>query len=222
MTNVDVTNVDVTNAVNTAMILCGGRSSRMGRDKCWLPVGEITLLRLVCDRVAEVVNAAEIIVVAAADQHLPSLPEHITIVRDTQFHQGPLAGIAQGLSVLHERFGSKAVTFVTACDAVALQPNVIRFLFQHLGLHDAAVPVAVDRQGQQQQYPLCAVYRTRLYQLAVDLLNSGERRARSLANNCHTAFIPTTDLASVDPGLLSLSNLNSPEDYHRFVQQSDR
>ena len=192
----------------------------MGQDKCWLPVRDRTMLQLVCERVAQVVDANKIIVVAAVGQQIPSLSEAVTIIRDTQFDQGPLAGIAQGLALLHDQFGSEAVTFVTACDAAMLQPDVIRFLFHHLGLHDAAVPVAVDGQGIQQQYPLCAVYRTRMYRVAMDLLNSGERRARCLANNSSsTIFISTRDLSAVDPGLLSLCNLNSMEDYHRFFGQ---
>ena len=52
-----------------AVVLCGGHSRRMGRDKAWLPFGEVTLLEHVAERVAPLVD--ELVVVARAGQRVP-------------------------------------------------------------------------------------------------------------------------------------------------------
>src|SRR3954470_12815150 len=79
-----------------AIILCGGKSSRMGRDKASLPFGSETMLQRVVRLIGEVVPAETTVVVASATQELPPLPPRIRIVRDEQAYRGPLAGLAVG------------------------------------------------------------------------------------------------------------------------------
>ncbi len=52
-----------------ALVLCGGRSTRMGRDKASLPFGEETMLERVVHRLED--HVAEIVVVARPGQDLP-------------------------------------------------------------------------------------------------------------------------------------------------------
>ncbi|HUR55514.1 MAG TPA: NTP transferase domain-containing protein, partial [Gemmataceae bacterium] len=60
------------------IVLCGGRSSRMGRAKAWLPFGGETMLQRVVRVVGEVVSP--VVVVAAAGQDVPPLPVGVRIV----------------------------------------------------------------------------------------------------------------------------------------------
>ncbi|MEY3228037.1 MAG: putative molybdenum cofactor guanylyltransferase, partial [Planctomycetota bacterium] len=79
-----------------AILLCGGRSTRMGRDKSRLPFGDDTLLLRVLRRVAEglqkVCDAPQIVVVSAADQVVEQLPAGVRTVVDTEPCEGPLRG----------------------------------------------------------------------------------------------------------------------------------
>ena len=63
-----------------AIVLCGGRSSRMGRAKAWLPWFGLTLIEHVVTQLAQVVD--EVIVVTSASLDLPSLPARIVRDRD--------------------------------------------------------------------------------------------------------------------------------------------
>ena len=67
-----------------AIILCGGRSSRMGLPKLSLPFGpELMLPRVVrLVRAGLGLAATPIVVVAAPDQELPPLPVDVRVVRD--------------------------------------------------------------------------------------------------------------------------------------------
>ena len=60
---------------NGAIVLCGGRSNRMGRDKATLPFGPECMLQRVVRLLAEVVELSKIVVVAAAGQNAVSTTE---------------------------------------------------------------------------------------------------------------------------------------------------
>ncbi|RME40999.1 MAG: molybdenum cofactor guanylyltransferase, partial [Planctomycetota bacterium] len=62
------------------LVLCGGRSRRMGRDKAWLPFGPETLLQRMVRIVGEV--ASPLLVAARPDQELPHLPPEVRAVHD--------------------------------------------------------------------------------------------------------------------------------------------
>jgi molybdopterin-guanine dinucleotide biosynthesis protein A len=77
------------------IVLCGGKSSRMGTSKALLPFGSETMLQRVVRLLGEVV--APIVVVAAVDQALPALPQGTIVTRDEHEGRGPLEGLRAGL-----------------------------------------------------------------------------------------------------------------------------
>jgi molybdopterin-guanine dinucleotide biosynthesis protein A len=193
-----------------AIILCGGASSRMGRDKALLPFGpDEVLLQRVVRLVGQVVANESMVCVAAAGQELPKLPEGVTVVRDRERHAGPLAGLAAGLSAVA---GRASVVFATGCDAPLLQPALVSRLFDMLGENDVAAP----HEGGH-FHPLPAVYRTDLQPICVSLLAAGERSLVSLIERCRTLRVPAEALRDVDPELASLASCNTDEDYRRSL-----
>ncbi|MFQ5587132.1 MAG: molybdenum cofactor guanylyltransferase, partial [Thermodesulfobacteriota bacterium] len=129
----------------SAIILTGGKSSRMGRPKALLLFdGEPLIVHMV--RTLERLFA-ETIVVAAPEQALPPLP--VMLVRDEVAYQGPVGGIHYGL-----RATSREIGFVTSCDVPFLNPPLISYLTRQISSYDVVVPYW---QGRFQ--PLHAVYR---------------------------------------------------------------
>ena len=78
------------------IILCGGKSSRMGYSKAILPFGPELMLQRVVRLLSEVVSP--IVVVAAPTQELPPFPSDVLIARDQREGRGPLEGLLAGLS----------------------------------------------------------------------------------------------------------------------------
>ncbi|HLQ46686.1 MAG TPA: NTP transferase domain-containing protein, partial [Planctomycetaceae bacterium] len=117
------------------IVLCGGKSSRMGRPKLSLPFGSELLLPRVVRILREVVSP--VVVVAAPDQLVPPLPSNVLIVRDEQEYLGPLAGMEAGLRALADAVD---VAFVSACDVPLLRPEFIAEMVRRLGSHELAVP----------------------------------------------------------------------------------
>jgi molybdopterin-guanine dinucleotide biosynthesis protein A len=185
------------------VILCGGRSSRMGRPKAWLPFGSEPLLGRMVRRLSEAVDP--LVVVAAPDQDVPQTPPEVAIVRDPEEGRGPLQGIAVGLAALR---GRADAAYITSCDAPFLQPAFVRRLVELIGDHAICVPRVGDFH-----HPLAAVYRVEVADLAARLLAEGRPRPFFLFAAAPTRVVEAAELLDADPTLQTLRNLNTPEDY---------
>lgn len=185
------------------VILCGGRSTRMGQSKAMLPFGRSTMLECVVERLSEVTR--EIVVVAARDQELPPLPSHCKIVRDEHPDRGPLEGLRMGLKSLRD---DCEIAFVIACDAPLLVSGVVTHLAIQLGVTNAIVP---SHEGRL--YPLSAIYRTSLVDLAEERLRHNQLRLIDFVHAAGAHILDAEELRIVDPPLNSLRNLNTPAEY---------
>lgn len=185
------------------IVLCGGQSRRMGRDKATLPFGDEMLLQRVVRLLGGAVERC--VVVAAVGQLLPPLPPEVSVIRDRATGRGPLEGLYCGLAALGSRVEA---AYVTACDAPFLRPEFVQRMAQLLGDHDVVVPT-----DGAFHHPLAAVYRTRLVASIAALLAQGERRMISFHDSVSTRRVDIRELRDVDPELLSLLNVNRPEDY---------
>lgn len=185
------------------IILCGGKSSRMGRSKAWLPFGPEVMLQRVVRIVGSVVDP--VVVVAAAGQALPELPARVLIARDEFEALGPLAGLAAGLGALR---GKVEAAYASGCDTPLLRPEFIRKMIDSLDDADAVVP----REGKL-HHPLAAVYRTKLEPEVRALLAAGQLRPFFLWERVRTREIDVAELRECDPRLDSLRNTNTPEEY---------
>ncbi len=193
-----------------AIIVCGGQSRRMGTSKAWLPFGPEVLLQRVVRLVGEV--AAPIVVVAAPDQELPVLPPSISIARDPISGRGPLQGLAAGLAATPD---AVEFAYATATDVPFLAPAWIGRLRDLIGDHDLAIPL-VDGY----HHPLAALYRRATVLPAVDALLIADRlRPLFLMESVRTRVVLADELADVDPGLHTLWNLNTPEDYRAALEE---
>jgi molybdopterin-guanine dinucleotide biosynthesis protein A len=185
------------------IVLCGGKSTRMGRSKALLPFGPETMVQRVVRLLGEV--AGPIVVVAAEGQELPRLPADVIVARDERPERGPLEGIAAGLNALPP---DATAAYITSCDVPLLQPAFVRYLLEKLGEHAAAVPV----EGPF-FHPLSAVYRTSVLAHVQQLLAADQLRPAFLFDRVATVRVPVEELKSVDPTLRTLQNLNHPGDY---------
>lgn len=181
------------------VVLTGGRSSRMGRDKATLPLGARTLLEHVVARVAPLVR--EVVVVAAAAQVLP--PTAARVVRDDVPELGPLPALAAGLGAVTTPWA-----FALACDAAFVRPELLRALVAEIGAARALIP----RWGGRLQ-PLVALYSRALAPEITALAASGERRLQALATLAGVRIVEDDRLAPHDPDGESFAMLNTPEEY---------
>ena len=193
-----------------AVILCGGRSRRMGRAKAWLPFveGEVLLQRVV--RILSTV-ASPLVVVAAPDQDVPDLPAGVVLVRDPVSDRGPLQGLAAGLEAMPERV---SFAYGSATDAPFLDPKWVLRLRERIGDHDVAIPFVGGYH-----HPLAALYRRGTVLPAIGgLLEQDRLRLIFLLETLRSLVLSADDFRDVDPECRTLQNLNTPDDYEEALR----
>ncbi len=167
---------------NSAIILAGGKSSRMGRAKALLEFdGEPLIVHLVRG-----LNQlfGETVVVAAPEQELPALAA--TVARDEVAYQGPVGGIYYGLKAAHGE-----ACFVTSCDVAFLNRPLITHLFTQILDNEVVVPYWEERFQ-----PLHAVYRRSVLPLLAGQLERGELRPIYLFDNVRTLKVSADEIRS--------------------------
>lgn len=199
-----------------AVVLAGGRSDRMGRDKASLDWLGIPLVAHVAGVVGDALDHGPVVVVRSAGQALPPLPAGVEVVEDRAAGRGPLQGLRDGLDVLA---GRAEVAFACGVDAPLLVPAFVHRVVDAVGADvDAAIPVVAGRR-----HPLLAAYRVALGPLAAVLLDEGVRELGRLAASCRArllderALLADPELAAADPELHSVVNVNTPEEYRRAL-----
>lgn len=183
----------------------------MGQDKASLFFGQETMLQRTVRAVCQVVDPAQIIVVAGPQQIVPDLPSSLRIERDQQAGRGPLEGFAAGLRSLQT---NADVVFLTSCDSPRLVPGFIERMYERIELAEIAVPF-----DGTFEHPLSAVYRTSLLPRVEFQLEQNRLSLRVLFGTARTQRISTEELREVDPALTSLENINTPEEYRKVLRE---
>ena len=192
------------------IVLCGGKSTRMGVPKAGLMFGDETMLQRIVRLLGTVV--APIVVVAARDQELPDLPDDIILTHDERDERGPLEGLRAGLKALPE---SVDAAYVTSCDVPLLVPDFAERMIDLLGDHDVAV---MEIEGFT--HPLSAVYRRSTLPQIESLLAQNRLRPAFLFDAVRTRRVQAIDMLSTDPQLRTLRNLNTPADYREALVEA--
>jgi molybdopterin-guanine dinucleotide biosynthesis protein A len=190
-----------------ALVLCGGFSERMGRDKASLPFGGETLLERIVGIVSPCVD--EVWLVAREGQEIPSNRNlQLQVARDPAEGLGPLAGLTAGLRAV-----SAERAFVVSCDLPLLQEKLVRGLLELATGLRAAIPT-VDGH----YVPTCAVYSTSLVPELDGLLAAGERRPRAILKLPGVNAISEDEIRAFDPELQSFRDCNTPERYREALE----
>ncbi len=185
------------------IVLCGGKSSRMGVPKATLPFGPETMLQRVVRLLGTVVSP--IAAVAAQGQTLPELPASVIVTRDEREAKGPLEGLRAGLAALPD---SVDLAYATSCDVPMLVPGFVERMLEFARDYDVAV-MEIDGFA----HPLSAVYRRTVLPHIEALLAQDRLRPVFLFDAARTRRVRAEEMSAIDPQLRTLRNLNTREDY---------
>ncbi|HAA75354.1 TPA: hypothetical protein DCE37_09560, partial [Candidatus Latescibacteria bacterium] len=116
----------------SCIILCGGKSRRMGQDKAWLDFDGEPLLARILRIVSPVVS--DVVIVASEYQRLPDLQQQHQVVIDLTPDSGPLGGVVTGIDALSDSHGP---VFLCGCDHPFLSGGFLEALLDRMGDNDA-------------------------------------------------------------------------------------
>jgi molybdopterin-guanine dinucleotide biosynthesis protein A len=174
---------EVSSAPLAAVVLAGGASRRMGRDKATLPYLGGTLLEYILKVVKQ--RCAPVFVIAAPGQQMPSVDAEV--LRDDVRGVGPLVATARGLRAAAE--AGLPWAFVCAVDMPFLDPVLIDVLVD--ASENLTADVVLPWNGRDQF--LAGLYRTSLVDRINELVAAGERSMVALANSVETQRIVVSD-----------------------------
>lgn len=184
----------------TALVLAGGKSSRMGCDKLLLELNGLTMLEGACAFARTLTD--KVLVAAGSKTHFNALPEGCRAVYDETPGLGPLGGLCAGLGAAETEY-----VLVFAGDMPNLSPEAAAQLYAAIGSADICL---FQKDGRPE--PLFALYRRRVLPAAQIALKSGQLQL--------AALIGSLDARILDWDTDTLfTNLNTPEDYESACRQ---
>lgn len=172
------------------MILTGGQSRRMGRDKASLPLGGKSMSLTLAERFAPLGEVA-----FSVNERGRFETGAFAELVDRYPGQGPLNGLVSALC----GSGEDPVLLV-ATDMPGVTAEAARTLLDSLGEHDACL---------YENEPLFGVYRRRCLRLAEEQLQKGENAMRAFLARLDVRRLPLADAAIV-------ANLNTPDEWARY------
>ncbi len=184
----------------TAIIMAGGASRRMGKDKAMLPINGRPMIEIICEKLTD--HFEQILISAAEEKKYEFLG--FEIVPDKVRGQGPLIGIASALEA-----SANEINFVIACDIPQVDTEAVKGLLAEAEncKADIIVPSTRDREYE----PLFAIYRKSALDAINLLISRGGRKISEAFDLCEVKYV------KLETNLL---NLNTVADYKKYRKNS--
>ncbi|PKN70763.1 MAG: molybdenum cofactor guanylyltransferase [Deltaproteobacteria bacterium HGW-Deltaproteobacteria-12] len=183
-----------------AIILAGGKSSRMGRDKSLLFANNLPMIEKIVTQLKD--HFPEIIIGASDTEKYRFLG--LPVIPDLEEGKGPLMGIYSTLL-----YSSHEINFVVACDIPDLDIKYVQEMIRQAQNHQIVIPTWNDGKYE----PLFAVYKKSVLDQAKELLGAGKRKISLLFDLVDVKYLP------LPADVKWYKNLNTMEDYKKYIEQ---
>jgi len=191
----------------SGIVLAGGRSHRLGRDKALETIGGQPLVRRVIDRISQATDDVAVVVAEMAQARALPLENRHRVVVDLYPGAGPLGGIFSGLSAADHHWA-----VAVACDMPFLNLALVRRM---LALREGADAVVPMLRGYPE--PTHAVYSKACLPFMEEVLSAGDRKIILFYDKVKVVYLPEEEIAALDPDFLSFFNVNTAEDLEKAL-----
>lgn len=181
------------------VILTGGASRRMGRDKALLPVGGRTMLQFLIDKYSAALGPVAVSVNTPGRFPFDGAIE----LPDRYPDMGPLNGIVSAF----EETDAESI-FMTGTDLPFGDPELVKRLSALMGDAEACIM----RRGKKGFEPLFAIYRRSCGEKAAACLAEGRKSIRDLLESVDVRYVEPEELPGFDLERI-LMNVNTAEEY---------
>lgn len=182
------------------IILAGGKSRRMGKDKRFIKFKEKYFIEHVL-KTAEKISD-DIIISVDKIENMNLKTKH-KVIEDIFDIGAPLIGIFSALK--HCKYN---YTCVLPCDAPLANAKVFAYMIERSRGYDGVVP----KDGEYIE-PLHAVYKVKpLLKACEESIKNKKYKISEVLNKLNIYYIPVDELRKFDKNLLTLKNINTPED----------
>ncbi len=189
----------------SAIILAGGKSSRMGMDKALLKLNNLTLIVGALEKIRVLFDEIIIVTSQSVKYNFKGIKEVVDIFPG----QGPLGGIHAGLKTAkYEK------AFVVACDMPFWEPDIVKRLWDAATDYDAAVP-----KKDSFLEPLFAVYSKACLPAIEECFKQNLLSVFDFYQSVKINYVEKDDLLSFTNSKRAFLNINTPEEYYKITNQ---
>ena len=195
----------------TGIILAGGKSRRLGRDKAWEDVGGKRIIDRVIDTLQSSCEKVLIVGDRPERQDELDLPESIEYQSDDQKGKGSIGGLYTGLKASDTLW-----SLVVACDMPFISRELIGFMLSFISKNrcDAIVPVI---NGRYQ--PTHALYSSTCVPFIEKNISNGNFRMDSYFDEVYLEEISEDVIKGIKGAELSFFNVNTEDDLFTAREQ---
>jgi molybdopterin-guanine dinucleotide biosynthesis protein A len=192
----------------SGVIMAGGVSQRLGKNKALERIGGRTLIERVIDSLAPLTT--ELLVVVAQPEQAAAfrLPPSVRVVSDRYPGKGSLGGIFTGLDASVEPW-----SLVVACDMPFLNRELLCHLIGESSNVDAVVPLL----GGQIE-PLHALYSKACLAPMEQMVRAGNLKIAPLFEAVRVRYVDEGTIDRIDPRHLSFFNINTQADLQEAMR----
>ena len=185
----------------TAIILAGGKSSRIGadQDKAMLKLNGKRLIDIVISKLKYLVGD-NIIIVGPPEKY----PSYKQVVPDLFKQKGLLVGLYSGLKASASRHN-----LVVGCDMPFLKPELLQYMGDKIDSNDIIIP----SYSRGYVEPLCAIYSKDCLEVIKKNIKDGILSIRRIFPYLKIKYIEEKEIKKFDPELNSFFNINYKEDF---------
>lgn len=193
-----------------AIILSGGKSSRMGTNKALLKINKKTNIERIADNLKVLFD--DIILVTNEPEQYQFLG--LKMVSDQYPGMGPLAGVHAGLEA-----SDFEVNFVVACDMPFVSVELANALVNNCSHYDAVVPVINGKQ-----HPLFSVFKKETANQIEQSIAGGRLRVKHLLDDLKVLYVTETELQAYSQLDLErvFFNMNHPNEYEEAKKWAEQ
>lgn len=198
--------------IKSCIILCGGKSSRMGRDKGSMIIQDKPMIKHILSTLNHQINEA--IIVLNEQSRIDKYREFInpqdytytiTFAEDKIKNKGPMPGIMTGLSYINSDYA-----LILPCDSPYVSKNYINTIFSEIdNEYQAIVPYHDAQNKLKTSEPLHSVYNKNTIPVIEELVNQDVLHIKGLISKLDTKFV-LIDNKKIEKK--EFRNLNRPTD----------
>ncbi|NJS10410.1 MAG: molybdenum cofactor guanylyltransferase [Microcoleus sp. CSU_2_2] len=186
------------------IVLAGGKSSRMGKDKALLEFEGRSLLQRSCE-VAASLTSEVYVLTAWPDRYRSILTTECQFLLEYSPETGPLVALTQGLTEIVAEW-----ILLLACDLPLLEADIIQNWVDRLTEVPLSTLAVVPYQNSRWE-PLCGFYRSQSLSSLQRFIESGGRSFQVWLNQIGATPLPVSIREAV-----MLSNCNTPEEFEHL------
>lgn len=190
----------------TGVILAGGENSRFsGKNKALIRIGGKCIL----DRIYEVFTILFDKIILVTNDPVQYMEWDFDIVTDIFPIRSSLTGIHTGLF-----YTSTPYAFFAACDIPFIKKELIEILLDSV---EPGIDIVLPETSKGVE-PLFSIYSKRCFKLIEEQLEKKSFKIQRMFQKVRIKKIPENILRTIDPDLVSLLNINTPDDLDRAKQ----